>query len=177
MRYRGGMDSDPNRLSGAEAAAAVELLHEAPFAYLAMVEAGGPYVLPLNFAYVDGRAGPPTDETPRAGSLAGRVYFHTGEGRKTAALAADPRVCLAVTTGTAFHQGGTPCGDGFTFRSLLLWGQARRIDDPAQRETALRAIVAKYDPGAAALPFGETVYARTVLFTMTIEAAGYKERS
>jgi nitroimidazol reductase NimA-like FMN-containing flavoprotein (pyridoxamine 5'-phosphate oxidase superfamily) len=175
MRYRGSMHSDPKRLSGAEAAAAVELLHEATFAYLAMVEAGGPYVLPLSFAYVGGVG--PAGAEPEAGSLSGRIYFHTGEGRKTAALAADPRVCLAVTSGTAFHQGGTPCGDGFTFRSLLLWGQARRIDDPAEREAALRDIVAKYDPDAAAMPFGKAVYARTILFEMTIEAAGYKERS
>ena len=183
MRYRGNMDDNLKPLSATEVAAAVELLHEAAFAYLAMVEAEGPYVLPLNFAYIggddDGTAGPavpPTGAAPRTGALAGRIYFHTGEGRKTAALAADPRVCLAVTANVAFHQGGSPCGDGFTFRSLLLWGEARRIDDPARRESALRAIVAKYDPGAAALPFGETVYARTALFEMTIEAAGYKER-
>lgn len=189
MRYRGSMDRTPEPLSDLQAAAAVELLREAPFAYLAMVEPEGPYVLPLNFAYVEDDAPAPRagagPERPVSGRparpaggqpLAGRVYFHTGEGRKTAALAADPRVCLAVTSGVAFSQGGNPCGDGFLFRSLLLWGRARRIDDPAGREAALRAIVAKYDPDAAAKPFGRAVYARTILFEMTIEAAGYKQR-
>ena len=173
MRYRGGMDGAPNLLFGDEAAAALQLLHEAAFAYLAMVEPQGPYVLPLNFVYVDGSGG--AAATLAAGSLTGRIYFHTGEGRKTAALAADPRVCLAVTAGAAFQQGDNPCADGFSYRSLLLWGQARAMDDPAEREAALRAILAKYDPGAATKPFGAALFARTMLFEMTIEAASYKQ--
>jgi nitroimidazol reductase NimA-like FMN-containing flavoprotein (pyridoxamine 5'-phosphate oxidase superfamily) len=187
MRYRGGMDSTTNRLSGPEAAAALELLRGAAFAYLAMVEPRGPYVLPLSFAYVDGDrdgggATSPSADTAAttaggaaAGLLAGRIYFHTGEGRKTAALAADPRVCLAVTAGVAFQQGDSPCADSFSYRSLLLWGQAGRIDDPARREAALRAIVAKYDAGAATKPFGEADFAQTILYEMTIEAASYKQ--
>ena len=175
MRYRGSMDGTPNPLSGAEAAAALELLREAAFAYLAMIEPQGPYVLPLNFVYVEGdEATGGSAVGPEAGRLSGRIYFHTGEGRKTAALAADPRVCLAITAGVAFQQGDSPCADGFSYRSLLLWGQARRIDDPARREAALRAVVAKYDPGAATRPFGEAHFAQTMLFEMTIEAAGYK---
>ena len=181
MRYRGVMGTAFSLLTGAEAAAASQLLHEAAFAYLGMVEAEGPYVLPLNFAYVEGEGLPagaaagPGASGPEPGSTAGSIYFHTGEGRKTAALAADPRVCLAVSAGVAFQQGDNPCADGFSYRSLLVWGQARRIDDPARREAALRAIVAKYDPGAAAKPFGHANFAQTVLFEITIEAAGYKQ--
>jgi uncharacterized protein len=182
MRYRGGMDGAPNLLFGDEAAAALELLHEAAFAYLAMVEPQGPYVLPLNFVYVEDGCGAPGSATatstaaaPAAGSPAGRIYFHTGEGRKTAALAADPRVCLAVTAGAAFQQGDNPCADGFSYRSLLLWGQAHPMDDPAEREAALRAIVAKYDPEAATKPLGAAHFAQTMLFEMTIEAASYKQ--
>ncbi len=103
------------------------MLRDAPFAYLAMVEPGGPYVVPLNFVYVAG--GP-------AQQLDGRIYFHTGEGRKTEALAADPRVCLAVTAGAAFDQGDSPCADGFSTgrswcgdrpgRSLMGTGARRR---------------------------------------------------
>jgi nitroimidazol reductase NimA-like FMN-containing flavoprotein (pyridoxamine 5'-phosphate oxidase superfamily) len=176
MRYRDNMDGTTNPLSGAEAAAALALLREAGFAYLAMAEPQGPYVLPLNFVYIeDGGGTPGSAAAPAAGSLTGRIYFHTGEGRKTAALAADPRVCLAATAGVAFHQGDSPCADSFSYRSLLLWGQAHRIDDPARREAALRAIVAKYDPEAATKPFGKADFARTILFEMIIEAASYKQ--
>jgi uncharacterized protein len=165
MRYRGGMDATTRPLSSADAAAAEELLRDAPFAYLAMVEQGGPYAVPLNFAYVGGR-----------GDLDGRVYFHTGEGRKTEALAADPRVCLAVVVGVAFDQGDSPCADGFSYRSLLVWGPARRIEDRDRRETALRAIVAKYDPAAAEAPFGEADFAGTLVYEVFIEAASYKQQ-
>jgi nitroimidazol reductase NimA-like FMN-containing flavoprotein (pyridoxamine 5'-phosphate oxidase superfamily) len=163
-----------------EAAAAIRLLREAPYAYLAMTETGGPYVLPLNFAYEeiawaepDAAAAP--DLCGKSARLAGTIYFHTGEGRKTAALGADPRVCLAVTGGATFVQGDSPCRDAFSYRSLLVWGRARLIEGAAAREAALRVIVAKYDPNAAGMPFGEKDFAQTLLYEVMIEAASYKQ--
>jgi uncharacterized protein len=162
------MATTDDHLSDEQAAAAIQLLREAPYAYLGMTEARGPYVLPLNFAYEE------TDATgPEA--LAGTIYFHTGEGRKTAALSADPRVCLAVTGGVAFIQGDSPCRDAFSYRSLLVWGRVRQIEGVAAREAALRAIVAKYDPGAKGMPFGDKDLAQALLYELTIEAASYKQ--
>jgi nitroimidazol reductase NimA-like FMN-containing flavoprotein (pyridoxamine 5'-phosphate oxidase superfamily) len=179
MRYRGVMDTAGRPLSGTEAAAAEELLRDAPLAYLAMIDTHGPYVVPLNFAYVAGEAAVKGGASPGPASpaLDGCIYFHTGEGRKTAALATDPRVCLAVTAGTAFHQGDSPCADGFWYRSLLVWGRARRMEDRRRREQALRAIVAKYDAAAARKPFGEADFAQTLLYEVSIETVAYKERS
>ena len=118
--------------------------------------------VPLNFAYVEAEGTP---------GLGGRIYFHTGEGRKSAALAADSRICMAFTSVAAFDQGDSPCSDGFSYRSLLVWGQARPIDDMDGREAALRAIVEKFDPTAAEAPFDEVVFARTLVYEVTIEAA------
>jgi nitroimidazol reductase NimA-like FMN-containing flavoprotein (pyridoxamine 5'-phosphate oxidase superfamily) len=169
MRYRGDMTPTARPLSGTETAAAKQLLRSAAFAHLAMVEPDGPYVVPLNFAYAENEGGP-------AGELHGRVYFHTGEGRKTDALAADPRVCLSVTDCVVFHQGDSPCADGFSFQSLLVWGDARLIEEGDRRETALRAIVGKYHPEAAGAPFDEAVLARTLIYEVAIESAGFRER-
>lgn len=166
MRYRGVVTTTVRPLSAAQTAAAKELLRSAPFAHVAMVEPDGPYVIPLNFVFVEGG-----DDLER-----GHIYFHTGEGRKADALAVDGRVCLAVTDCVAFHQGDSPCADGFTFRSLLVWGDAQLLQDEDRREAALRAIVEKYDHGAAEAPFNEAVLARTLLYEVAIEAAGYKER-
>jgi hypothetical protein len=58
-----------------------------------------------------------------------------------------------------------------------VWGRARQIRDRDRRETALRAIVAKYDPTAAGAPFGEADFAQTLLYEVIIEAAGYKEQA
>jgi nitroimidazol reductase NimA-like FMN-containing flavoprotein (pyridoxamine 5'-phosphate oxidase superfamily) len=130
------------------------------------------------------RESAPADERPLSGESAapapdgldGRLYFHTGEGRKTAALAADPRVCLALASGVSFEQGGTPCADGFSYRSLLIWGRAQRLEAPELRELALRAIVSKHDPGALDAPFDDAVLGRTVIYEVTIKTASYKEQ-
>jgi len=193
------MDGATPSRSLEQGAAAERLLLTAPFACLAMVEpaasasgleeaashpllaCGGPYVVPLNFAYVTedqpahARSGEPSHRATATG-LDGRIYFHTGEGRKSRALAADPRVCLAVTAEVAFEQGNAPCEDAFSYRSLLVWGRARKIEESAERETALRFLVAKYDPEAAEVPFDQDVFAATLLYELTIDEVGYKER-
>jgi nitroimidazol reductase NimA-like FMN-containing flavoprotein (pyridoxamine 5'-phosphate oxidase superfamily) len=169
MRYRGGMTPTARPLSAAETAAAKELLRSAPFACIAMVEPGGPYVVPLNFAYAEDRGGP-------AGELRGTIYLHTGQGRKTEALAADPRVCLSVTDCVAYNQGNSPCADGFSFQSLLVWGDAHLIEDGSRREAALGAIVAKYDPGATGASFDEAVLARTLIYEVIIQTAAFREQ-
>ncbi len=170
MRYRGDMETTLGPLSSADAAAAKQLLRDVPFAYLAMVEPVGPYLVPLNFAYVEGK------DNPHSTGLHGRIYFHTGEGRKTDALAEDPRVCMAITAGVSFDQGDRPCADGFSYRSLLVWGPARKIEAAERREAALREIVRKYDPGAADTAFDEADFAQTLIYEVIIEVAAYKEQ-
>ena len=155
------------------------VLRQASVAYLALVEetpgdrGGSPYVVPVNFAY-EGSAVPSAGDAPR--DPAARLLFHTGAGRKTRALARNPKVCLAVTTDTAFATGPTPCEDGFTYRSVLVWGQAARLDDQKEREQALRTIVAKYDPEAAAGALDPRHLAKTMIFAVTVDTVGYKAR-
>jgi uncharacterized protein len=175
-----------DEMTGIVTRAAVEqaerILNETPFGYLAMIEPGGPYVVPLNFAFVPAGVSATSGKPNGALSpsdparLEGRIYFHTGEGRKVGALAADPRVCLAVTVATGFEQGDTPCADGFSYRSLLIWGRARRLDREEKRELALREIVAKYDPDAVDRPFEEVVFDRTIVYEVVIETASYKQQ-
>jgi nitroimidazol reductase NimA-like FMN-containing flavoprotein (pyridoxamine 5'-phosphate oxidase superfamily) len=185
MRYRGPMEAT-RPLSPSEATAALRLLDDAVYASLAMAEPEGPYLVPINFAYVEPATAPGDADPATAahhaqagrggtGSLPGRIYFHTGEGRKTAALAADPRVCLAVVGSVTFRRGGGPCADAFSYRSLLVWGRAQRLEDEAARQVALRAIVAKYDPAQSAVAFRERDFAQTLLYELTIDAASYKQ--
>ncbi len=186
------MDTAAGPLTDEQVARAEQLLGQAPFAYLAMIEPEGPYLVPLNFVYLSGGLSAPPDVPPRdpalrglplgdaplpsPARLGGCIYFHTGEGRKTVALAADPRVCLAVTGQVGFEQGETPCADGFSYRSLLVWGRARPLEEESLRKLGLRAIVTKYDPGAGDAPFDEVDLARTLVYEMTIDDATYKER-
>ena len=56
-------------------------------------------------------------------------------------------------------------------------GRAILLEDAAGREAALRAIVAKYDPGAAGAPFDEAVLAETLVYAVVIESMSYKQRA
>jgi uncharacterized protein len=162
--------SNSRQRSPADDADAAAVLREAPVAFLGMVD-DGPYVVPINFAYED-----PDDPDGGQNPAHGRILFHGGAGKKSEALAKDPRVCLAVTAGTGLKRGSTPCEDGFVFRSALVWGRATLLQDREDRDAALRTIVAKYDPDAAALPFDEGDFERTLVYAIAIETVSYKER-
>jgi nitroimidazol reductase NimA-like FMN-containing flavoprotein (pyridoxamine 5'-phosphate oxidase superfamily) len=154
------LNSDAPSQTAKDQARAAYLLQEAPFACVAMIDGVQPYSVPMNFAY---------------DAAAERLYFHTGPGRKSAALAEHHRVCVVVAADAAFDQGATPCSDGFTFRSVILEGSATLLGDRAEREAALRTIVAKYDPGAADMPFDGDILTQTLVYAVSAETISYKE--
>lgn len=160
----------PANMSAQEWTNAVDLLRSTSVAFLALVDRGRPYVVPLNFAYL-----PSGTAASGAGDPPGRLVFHTGPGRKTAALETDSRVCVAISAGESFVQGDSPCTDGFSFRSVLVEGRAALLEHPDERARALRAIVAKHDPEGANKPFDEAVLARTLVYAVEIERVSYRE--
>ena len=152
------MTGRPSHLTPEERRSADELLRRAPFAFVAMVEESGPYVVPMNFAYAPGR-----------------LYLHTGPGRKSAALAADPRVCVAVTMDEAYEQGASPCKDGYSFKGVIAEGWAKLLEEHTERQAALQAIVAKYDPAAAGEPLEEAAVTKTLVYAVIIDTLTYRE--
>lgn len=159
------MTTNRRLLSEQEQANLKNILHQAPVGYLAMV-ADGPYVVPMNFVYDD------SDEPDGWG----RILFHSGEGKKSRALATEPRVCLAILGETSFDRGVAPCDDGFAYRSTLVEGKATLLTDKGGREQALRMIVAKYDPEAVRKPFDAVVLERTLIYSVAIDAVSFKQR-
>lgn len=160
-------------LDAREHACVEEVLRTAPLAYVAMVEATAssaaarPYVVPMNFAY----------EPPKRGAAsAGRLLLHTGPGRKTAALAQNPRVCVSVTAQEQLKLGATPCDDGYLYQSVMLEGRAVLLTDEGERDAALRAIVAKYDPAAVGGPFKPRTFVKTLIYAVEVETVSFKER-
>ena len=148
------------------------VLREAPSAYVSVVEVDAPYVVPMNFAYVPGTTGA---STAAPGPL-GQIILHSGPGRKTKALAENPRVCVAVTSDEAFIQGGTPCEHGFTYRSVLVEGRATLLEETAQQQQALRTLISKYDRTGDDGPLEEGILAQTIVYAVEIDALSYKER-
>ena len=157
-----------------------EVLRTAEVAYVAMVESSDPhgtprpYVVPMNFAYEPPARG--SAASSGAAGLEGRLLLHTGPGRKARALAADPHVCVSVTSREQLDLGPTPCDDGYLYQSVLLEGQASLLTGDAEREAALRTIVAKYDPPAVTEAFKPQVFSKTLLYVVQVQTIGFKER-
>jgi nitroimidazol reductase NimA-like FMN-containing flavoprotein (pyridoxamine 5'-phosphate oxidase superfamily) len=99
-----------------------KVLREERIGYLGLTRQGFPYVIPLNYGYVNGR-----------------ILFHCAlEGTKLDCIRANPGVCFAV--GRQFgevvnHPQGASCH--INSDSVLCFGTARILDDPHQRHRAL----------------------------------------
>jgi uncharacterized protein len=144
-------------VQGDAAAAAVQVLAEQPVGYLAMAGEGWPYVVPISFAG-DGAT----------------IYFHGGGSLKASLLAADGRVCLAVTTTPGFMPADDPCDENFSYESVLAFGEVESVDDSGERDAALRLIVAKYDASLAAAEFKPDILKATSVWALRVTALTYK---
>ena len=136
---------------------AERVLLTAPVAYVGMVDQDGPYVVPVSFTYADGE-----------------ILFHGGPGKKSQALERDPRVCIAVTAGAAFVRGKSACQDTFHYRSILIFGEARRLTAPSDATRALRLIVEKYEAAGAEARFEGPTLARTWVHAARIQTFSCK---
>ncbi|MBI5117547.1 pyridoxamine 5'-phosphate oxidase family protein [Candidatus Poribacteria bacterium] len=106
-----------------------DILNKAAVGRLGLIADGEPYVVPLNFAYSDGR-----------------IYFHTGvEGRKIEAIQKNPRVCFEVDEmrEVVFNREQT-CFSTAYYHSVMAWGTARFLESDAEKMKALEIIVKKY---------------------------------
>ena len=75
----------------------------------------------------------------------GRLLLHTGPGAKVDALAAEPPRMRVHDRPGATRARCHPLRDGYLYQSVILEGRALLLT-AIEREAALRAIVAKYDP-------------------------------
>jgi nitroimidazol reductase NimA-like FMN-containing flavoprotein (pyridoxamine 5'-phosphate oxidase superfamily) len=98
------------------------ILREETVGYLGLCNDGKPYVVPLNYGYVDGR-----------------ILFHCAmTGRKLDHLRSNPEVCFTVgrQSGEVRRHGeGDPCH--VDSESVICHGRARTFDDPQERKRIL----------------------------------------
>jgi nitroimidazol reductase NimA-like FMN-containing flavoprotein (pyridoxamine 5'-phosphate oxidase superfamily) len=109
------------------------ILGQETVGYLGLSREGVPYVVPLNYAYLDGR-----------------ILFHCAlSGRKLDCLKANPRVCFAVGRQSGQvrrHAEGDPCH--VDSESVICYGQARIIEDLAERKSVLDTFNRRFRPNA-----------------------------
>jgi len=114
------------------------ILDKCPIARFGLVDDEGPYVVPVNFAYkvTEGRL---------------TIYAHgAAAGRKLAAIAVDARCCVEADylIGLAQDSPGA-CGHTSHYESVIGFGRARLVDDPAEAREALRLLVVRQAPDQA----------------------------
>jgi nitroimidazol reductase NimA-like FMN-containing flavoprotein (pyridoxamine 5'-phosphate oxidase superfamily) len=94
---------------------------------------GRPYVVPVNYAYVDGD-----------------ILFHCAlEGQKLDYIRANPNVCFTVARQTGQvrdHAGGNPCH--LDSDSVICYGTAHIVEDPEERAKVLNAFNHAFVPDA-----------------------------
>lgn len=90
-------------------------------------DGGCPYAVPMSYVWREGR-----------------VYFHWAvAGHKLDAIRAEPRVSFCVVDQDRI----VPEKYTTYYRSVILFGTARVVDDPAEKRRAIEALGAKYRPG------------------------------
>lgn len=115
------------------------ILEAARVCRLAMVDGGRPYLVPLSFA-LDG------DDL---------VLHSAREGRKLDALRRNPSVCFEVEEGVEVAPGGSACGFGMRFRTVIGFGEAEVVEDRAERARLLALFGPRYGAPEGALPEAE----------------------
>ena len=87
---------------------------------------GYPYAVPLSYAYEDGK-----------------LWFHCARtGHKLDAILRDPKVTFCVVD----RDQVVPLEYTTYFRSVILFGKARVLEDPAEVRTALEKLSLRYAP-------------------------------
>jgi nitroimidazol reductase NimA-like FMN-containing flavoprotein (pyridoxamine 5'-phosphate oxidase superfamily) len=131
---RGGAMRRADRLV-TDRAAIDDVLRLAEVLHLAMAGVGGPYVVPVSFGY-DGE----------------RIWIHCAEaGHKLDLLAADPRVCFEACVDVRIVP-GKECGWGARFRSVVGFGTAVLVDDPAEKAHGLGVLIEHYSGRPETVP-------------------------
>ena len=136
----------------------LRILDQAEVMRLGMVDDGCPYVVPLNFAR-DG------DD----------VWFHAAlTGRKLDCLRAVPAVCVEVDEFLGMNKGPRACVDWSTdYVSVIGFGTAEIVEDPAQKIRGLRALMHKYS-GRDDWEFDDDTVARTAVVRIRLESLSGK---
>jgi nitroimidazol reductase NimA-like FMN-containing flavoprotein (pyridoxamine 5'-phosphate oxidase superfamily) len=129
---------------------------------VAMVDMNGkPYVLPFNFGYKDGR-----------------LYIHSGpEGKKIDIWKKNPEVCVSFSSDYKMNvrHEDVACSYSMKYKSVLIHGTVKFIDDLDEKARVLNIIMEKYS-GRADFTYGKPALVNVAVFEIEpnkIESRAY----
>jgi nitroimidazol reductase NimA-like FMN-containing flavoprotein (pyridoxamine 5'-phosphate oxidase superfamily) len=139
------------------------ILDEALFCHLACVVEGSPRVIPTIHA--------------RIGDT---LYVHGSTASRTLrALRAGSEVCVCVTLLDGLVLARSAFNHSMNYRSVMVYGVAREVADPAEKWEAQRALVEHVVPGRSAdarMPDDDELK-QTSIFAMSLDEASAKVRT
>jgi hypothetical protein len=121
---------------------------------------GYPMIKPLNY-FCDGE----------------KIYVHSArEGEKIDHIKNDNRVCFEVDFPISYVKGiGSPCKASYLYRSVIIKGRARIIEERKEKLFALKKLMEKYQPEGGYGEFPEDKVALTAVIRIDIETMTGKE--
>jgi hypothetical protein len=130
-----------------------ELLKTARVCRIALVDAGEPYIVPVNYGYRDNA-----------------LYIHSAAaGRKMDILRRNNRVCFEIESPAATIQHPEACHWGTRARSLIGYGRVEIITDREEKRRGLDIIMAHHGKTDANL-YDEKQLTAVVILKLTIES-------
>ncbi len=138
------------------------ILDEALLCHVGFVVDGAPVVIPTTFV--------------RLGDL---IYVHGAVANRMLRSIAGVETCVTVTLLDALVLARTAFHHSVNYRSVVIFGAARVVDDPVEKRAALAALVDKVVAGrsAACRPPDDKELAATSVLALPIDEASAKSRS
>jgi nitroimidazol reductase NimA-like FMN-containing flavoprotein (pyridoxamine 5'-phosphate oxidase superfamily) len=142
------------------------LLRRAPFAALATVHDGQPFINTNTFVY---------DERENA------IFLHTARtGRTSDNVGSSDRVCVSVSEMGRIVPADTAFSMSVEYAGVTVFGRATLLADNAEKHAALRLLLDKYVPhltlGVDYADMTEDELARTSVYRVEIEAWSGKQK-
>jgi len=108
-----------------------EIICNARYAHLGMVDGNMPYVIPIGFGY-DMK----------------HIYVHcASKGYKTTILKKNPKVCVNFDSVSSVKHGTAgPCSSSLFYESVICSGEAVFVETFEEKKKALELIIKKYSP-------------------------------
>ncbi len=99
--------------------------------FLGLADGVLPYVLPLNFVWVDDA-----------------IYFHgAAEGRKVTIIEENPNACFTVSANLGTLTDPVPAKTDTAYMSVLIFGTVEKVEEIDEAVMAMQTMLNKYIPG------------------------------
>ncbi|MFI8568843.1 pyridoxamine 5'-phosphate oxidase family protein [Rhodococcus sp. NPDC078407] len=152
----------------AERTALLDVFRSARLCHLGVLVGNVPRVLPTVY-------GVDPDGPDRAGTL----YLHGSVAARSMVEAPDQDICVTVTVVDGLVLARSAFHHSMNYRSAVVVGRPRRVEDPEERTRALDAIVDQVVPGRSAHLRGHTrkELAATSVLALSLYEASVKARA